>query len=777
MRRGRLVALAPAVGVLLFAGALLLGCNKLVPGGPQTQSPNILDQVQSLDLLPHSPQPQGSATDNRSKDAHAAIYPGTPATADRADPSPAVILEGAAQATGGDGYDLNFESSPVTTVAKVVLGDILGAGYIIDPRVQGVVTLTSGRPVPKSDILFVLESALRVSNVALVHDISGYRLVPASEAIGGGHVDVEGQAQPGYGISVVPLRFVSATTLTKLLENFATKQGTVRVDSARNILIIQGSGPERRSAVETALTFDTDWMRGQSVGVFPVRNSAPEPIIAEIEKIMDTGEGGMSQGLIKLQPIARQNAVLVVTAKPTLLKTVETWIRRLDNSQVSNTGVKVYHVRYGEARHIAQILNEMFSGGSSSTIDSPSNEIAPGGGVSLSSSSSGLGSSGLGSSGLGSSGGVPGLSGSSSTPGSSGAGSFSPNERLTGGPANRGAGLDNVSAAGSPALSDQHGAAANAILPGIRITADVVNNTLLIYASEENYHILEGALRQIDRPVLQVAFDATIAEVTLNDNLAYGVQFFLKSNNFGAPFDTGSVMNSIGTSVLSRVLPGFNLLVGAEATPQVVINALHAITDVKILSNPSLVVVDNGVATLQVGDQVPITTGTATVLSANNAVVNTINYQNTGIILRVVPRVSYNNNVRLDIEQEISQVSNTNTTGTLTPTISERKVKSTLSVADGQTVLLAGLTSENQNKTRSGIPGLDQLPGYLGDAFSNQNQTIQRTELIIFIRPQIIHDAVDAHLVAEELRSKFKARIGAVNPKGTSQFVPPIIDR
>jgi general secretion pathway protein D len=284
-------------------------------------------------------------------------------------------------------------------------------------------------------------------------------------------------------------------------------------------------------------------------------------------------------------------------------------------------------------------------------------------------------------------------------------------------------------------------------------------------------------LRQIDRPVLQVAFDATIAEVTLNDNLAYGVQFFLKSNNFGAPLDTGSVMNSVGTAVLSRVLPGFNFLVGAEATPQLVINALHGITDVKILSNPSLVVVDNGVATLQVGDQVPITTGTATVLSANNAVVNTINYQNTGIILRVIPRVGYNNNVRLDIEQEISQVSNTNTTGTLTPTISQRKVKSTLSVADGQTVLLAGLISENQNKTRSGIPGLDQLPGYLGDAFSNQSQTIQRTELIIFIRPQIIHDAVDAHLVAEELRARFKARIGTVTPKGTSQFVPPIIDR
>ncbi len=285
--------------------------------------------------------------------------------------------------------------------------------------------------------------------------------------------------------------------------------------------------------------------------------------------------------------------------------------------------------------------------------------------------------------------------------------------------------------------------------------------------------------RQIDRPQLQVAVDATIAEVTLNDSLTYGVQFFLKSTNVGAPPDTGSAVNTLSSAadsttgaLLGRVLPGFNLLVGSEKTPQVILDALHAVTDVKILSNPSLVVMDNGVATLQVGDQVPITTGTATVLSANNAVVNTINYQNTGIILHVTPRVGFNNTVRLDIEQEISAVSDNNTTGTLTPTISERKVKSSLSVADRQTVLLAGLISETQNKTRNGIPLLDQLPGYLGDAFSHQNKTTARTELIIFIRPQVIRDAVDAHLVAEELRAKLKSRIGEVSPKHPLGTVP-----
>lgn len=749
-RSCRPVHLGLAVTIFAFAG-VLAACNNLIPDihDSKQQSPNIHDQVQSIDLLPRFPQAPGSATVNRSQGSRAVVYNGSAENPDSN--SPPVTVEGAEPSSTGDGYDLSFENAPVTTVAKVILGDILGVGYIIDPRVQGTVTLTSGRPIAKSDVLFVLENALRVSNVALVRNADSYRLVPANEAIASGRLDVAGdgrQPQAGYGVTIVPLRYVSAATITKLLENFATKQGAVRVDSARNILIIQGTGPERRTAVETVLNFDTDWMRGQTVGIFPVHHSTPEPIISEIEKIMDTGDGGLNQNLMKMQPIARLNSILVATSKPALLKTAQNWIKRLDNSEISNTGVKVYRVRYGEAKLLAGILNDMFGGGSGgSSIDSASSQIAPGGGLTTSSS-----------------GGSGGLGGAAMTP----------VERLTGGPTpSKTLGDSPATASSTPSSTRAGGASSGALLPGIRITADVTNNSLLIYANEDSYRIIEGALRQIDRPQLQVAFDATIAEVTLNDNLSYGVQFFIKSTNVGAPPDSGSAINTfVSNAVLGRVLPGFNLLLGSEKTPQVVLDALHGVTDVKILSNPSLVVVDNGVATLQVGDQVPITTGTATVLSANNAVVNTINYQNTGIILRVVPRVSFNNTVRLDIEQEISSASSSST---LTPTISQRKVKSTLTVADGQTVLLAGLVSETQNKSRSGIPLLDQLPGALGDTFSHQGRTTARTELIIFIRPQIIRDAVDAHLVAEELRAKLKSRVGTVSPKlpeGSSGQLP-----
>ncbi len=295
----------------------------------------------------------------------------------------------------------------------------------------------------------------------------------------------------------------------------------------------------------------------------------------------------------------------------------------------------------------------------------------------------------------------------------------------------------------------------------------------MIYANAENYHIIERALNQLDRPQLQVAVDLTIAEVTLNNSLSYGVQFFLGSLNTANSFSNGvQVINTPSGTAPPGTNPGFNLMIGSRLTPHAIISALNDYTTVKILSNPSLVVVNNQVATLTVGDQIPITTGNANILNSatatSNTVFNSITYQNTGIILRILPRINANGSVSLDIEQEISECANcSTTTPNLTPTINERKVKSSIMVAGGQTVLLAGLVSETQNGERAGVPVLDQIP-ILGEAFTPTNtRNLARTELIIFIRPQIIRDGVDASVVAEELRSKIRGdKIGTAHPPG-----------
>jgi general secretion pathway protein D len=738
---------------------VLAACNSATVGSYSRDDADVLGTVRSLDLSPRYPQQIRGDVSPAARRARAAIYGGDGPRAEEPAAAPSSTQLVAATSSSipqqvGNGFELNFENTPVATVAKVVLGDILGVGYTLDPRVQGTVSLASVRPVPKTEILYVLENALRLSGTSLVRDAASYRLVPIGDAVGAGNVDAAGSSpEPGYGISVVPLQYVSAQTILNLLDSFALKPGTARADPGRNILLIQGSGAERRRAVDAALSFDADWMRGQSVGVFPIVNGNPEPIVAELEKIMDTGENGLGQNVVKFQTVSRMNAIMVITRKPALLRTAETWIKRLDSANASRNSVHVYRVKYGEARQMARVLSDMFIGSSGNTLDAPSNELAPGSGASASSS-------------------IDRLSAAGSSP-QSGANTSLVANRGFGGSAAPTA-TDAPASTGSSLDAHSSSAGGKPLMDGVRITPDTTNNTLLIYADRENYRLIESTLRQCDRPQLQVAIDATIAEITLNDALSYGVQSFLTSKNLGLKSDQGSVLNSTATSApttiasaagsvtsafLNRAFPGFNFLIGSEAQPSAILDALHTLTDVKVLSNPSLVVIDNQVATLQVGDQVPVSTGSATVLTTNNTVVNTIDYRNTGIILRVAPRVNENGNVRLEIEQEISSVSPA-TASSLTPTVAQRRVKSSVSVASGQTVLLAGLISETHQGNHSGIPGLDQIPN-LGDLFSHNDRSTARTELIIFIRPQIIRDGTDAHYVAEELRSKLR---GTVKP-------------
>src|SRR6202142_1283287 len=378
--------LPPSVGrsicaaFILSSVVALASCNSATVNSNNGFDIDVLDKVRSLDTLPRYPQQASAPAANTGQRAQPAVFQGTEVT-DISEVRPQPVAT-------GSGFELNFENTPVATVAKVVLGDILQTGYTIDPRVQGTVSLVSVRPVAKSDIIFVLESALRLSGVVLIRDTAGYRLTPLGDAVGAGRVDQAGASpEPGFGVSVVPLQYVSAQTLLKLMDSFATKAGTVRADTTRNLLLIQGTGAERRTGVDTALSFDVDWMRGQSVGIFPITSGPPAPLITELEKIVDSGENGLSQNVIKFQPIARLNAIMVVSKRPDMLCTAATWTKRLARDDTARTTVHVYQVKYGDARQIARVLTDMFIGGSgSSLLDSAADQVAPGSGTSATSS-------------------------------------------------------------------------------------------------------------------------------------------------------------------------------------------------------------------------------------------------------------------------------------------------------------------------------------------------------------------------------------------------------
>src|SRR5215472_15239035 len=576
-------------------------------------------------------------------------------------------------------------------------------------------------------------------------------MLPIPEATGSGPVTLGG-GEPGFGVSIVPLRYTSAPTIAKAVENFVTRPGAVRVDQARNLLLIQGTTSERRDALVVISTFDVEWLRKQSVGIYPLKSTTPDTMIRELEKVFDVADGGQGQGVVRFQPIARMNAVMAVTRSEKLLERATQWVQRLDRSDNNGTTVRIYQLNFGNATKIAKILNDIFVGRSGTNAETPANQLAPGTNATASRLDA-LSAGGAGAPAGGAS------SSSTSTPAGQSAGSES-NSRTSistafGSFAERWNQDDNN--AGGANGSPQRG-----VMQNVRITANTADNTIVVYSNQEDYRTIEHALGQLDRPQLQVAIDAMVAEVTLNDQLQYGVQYFLTSSAVGAGANQGSAgllnaaTSAAQTALLARVLPGFNLLLGSEANPRLIINALDTVTTTKVLSAPSLVVTDNQPAILEVGQDVPITTGSATVLTTSNTVVNTIDMRSTGIILKVLPHVHPNGSIELELEQEVSAVAPTSTPGTLTPTITERRVHSTVRMTSGQTILLGGLISEDNEATKAGVPVLDKIK-YLGDLLSNKSDLRNRTEIIIFVKAQLIRNGFDAEKVSEEFRERLQS--------------------
>lgn len=603
----------------------------------------------------------------------------------------------------GDGYQLSFDNASLAEVVKVILGDTLKLPYHYDPRVQGQITLATGRAVTRDELLSVLETALRMNNAVLLNNDGTYRVAAVAEALSGevGKITREEDQTPGFGVSVLPLRHVSSEALLRLLENFISKGGALKAEGTGNLLLLRGTARERQSLMEVAVSFDVDWLKGQSAGVFPLTHTRPDQLIEDLTQAMSSGEGDLLGKIVRFQPLHRLNAVLVLAHQSSQLKQAAEWIQRLDRSNEAGQDLHVYRVENGRAQALANLLNETLGGVKARAQHS---DVRPGRSVLKLASKAKL----------------PGI----------------PSQPLR----KKEAEPPPESVDPPPAQGLGPGT-----LPPIRITADEVNNLLLIYASVVDYRRVAHALKEIDRPPLQVMINATIVEVTLNDSLRYGVQLFLKGKKV-----SGGVVGDAGVPLVPNSF-GLNLIVGALTDPKVVLDALAEVTEVKVVSSPSVVVVDNQPAILKVGDEVPISTQQATILSNPDApIVNTIQFRDTGVILQVIPRVNSTGLVTMDVEQEISQVVNQTGGPTLTPTISQRRIASTISVYSGQMVVLGGLISEQRNKEKSGLP-------FLSDLFGATGKETRRTELIVFIRPQVIRDARDASHVAEELRSRLKS--------------------
>jgi general secretion pathway protein D len=570
----------------------------------------------------------------------------------------------------------------------------------------------------------------------------------------------------------VALRYAAAEDMAKALATYAQSGARIIAVPAANAVVISGEPAQRDALVELVQSFDVDTLAGQSYALFPVSTGDAADLADALKTAFRAAQGQPLANSIRVIPLARVNAVLVVAGAPQYIEEARRAFAVVERGRRQTMrSWHVYYLQNGTANDVAYTLQQAFTpdnvtaqpsahasgqaGGNSASasgISSISTMANSAGGGSSSGGSSSLG--GLG----GSSGSSSGLGGSSSSTGLGGTAGGGHGAASSGGAAGANPLLGGVSnSSGGGGSTNQTNT--------MRIIPNPDNNAILIYATGEEEDTVESMLHKIDILPLQVRIDAIIAEVTLNDNLAYGTQFFFKHHavNGGLVQEAASAAGVNGVYAPTQpTAPGYGTPNGvfniSGASGDLVLQALQDVTTVKILSSPDLLVLDNETAQLQVGDLVPVQNGTLTTTAATGAgVLSSTSYVTTGVITQVTPRVNSGGLVTLDIQQEVSavlpqsSVSGQSGAGISSPTFSDRAVKSRVVVQDGQTVGLAGLITDNVNVDNSGLPILKDIP-FLGAAFGTQNNTRTRTELLILLTPHVLHDQRDARSLTQDLR-------------------------
>lgn len=671
----------------------------------------------------------------------------------------------AAFSSSGPGiFMLDFADTDVREAVAQILGSMLGVSYTIDPSVHGTVTLHTAKPLARDQLLGTLQALLAGNGAALVSAGGIMRVVPAG-------------AGGTAGSRVIQLRYVSAEELAKVLQPLAGNNAKVGADPSLNALVLSGDAGQLDVLQDLVRSFDLDALSGQSYALLPVPAGSARDFAEALQEALRGRSGGSLSGLVRVAPLQKLGAVLVFASQPRYIERAQQVFALVDRQRRATVrGWRVDYLQNSSAEDVAYTLQMAFTPNNVTAVPKSQQGSSRAGALQQSLGRSGAGSGGGGgsagssgaggglgsgsgggmSSGGGSSGG--GLSGGGSSGGGSSGGSFGAGSQATGPGSTRLGGSGGATASANPLLGglDPGGGSDNA--DTMRILPDPQNNALLIFGTSQETDTVEAMLRKIDILPMQVRIDATIAEVTLTDELKYGTQFFFKSGGLaGFLNNTASNLTDPVAAITNSAFKGFAVAVKAGGAIAA-IDALQAVTTVNVLSSPQLMVVDNQPARLQVGSLVPYLNATAqSTLSSNAPIVNQVSYQPTGVIMDVTPRVNSGGLVTLDITQEVSDVDTTTAKGSGidSPTFQQRVVSSRVVVQDGQTIGIAGLIRDADGRSNAGVPWLKDIP-VLGVVFGQQNNRRVRTELLVLLTPHVVRSQREAHDLTDELRDALR---------------------
>jgi general secretion pathway protein D len=749
------VSLRPTIVLVSLLTAALAGCATL--GADHQFNREMASPAAASAQLPPSKvddeKPIKIETEDKAHQAaEAKIEPGTGQFVDEAAARAPVDEKGAAEGQ----ITFNFENQPIQAVVQAILGSLLHENYTIAPNVTGNVTFSTARPITPEQAMPILQMLLGWTNNALVFKEGRYAVVPVKEAIPGNLTPriAPPNIAKGYEVRAFPLRYIAATQMQKLLKPYAKTDAVVSADDARNLLVMAGTASELANYQRTIQIFDVDWLKGMSVGVYGLRNMDVAKIMPELDKIFGASGESPLAGMFRFIPMETTNSVIVITPQKEYLEKAESWLYKLDQGVGENgTQLYVYDVKNVKAVDLSDHLNAIFTGQVSQRSNNRGN-VAPG----LKPVSIGQFNSGAG--------------GRNGNYNNTTAGATNARGRNT---------APNVTTTGSGTPTSSSGKQTD-----IRITPIEENNQLLVMATPGEWDSIRAAIHRLDIAPLQVQIEAKILEVTLTGNLQYGVQWWLSGliNNSNAGSGTGFTYeppfaSQNGNSDRHRVSLGGGPQSLNGGGPgafysylnknfQVALNALEKSGNSKILSSPSLVVMNNQQAQLTVGTQVSVISASLVGLggyggtsTTGNGISTTgigqANYISTGVTLSITPRVNPGGLVYMDVSQEdTSPDYSTVTANNPNPAINQRNLDTQVAVQSGQTVLLGGMIQDQDGDSRNGVPVLSKIP-VLGSLFGSTTKTRQRTELIVLITPRVITNSDEAQQMTQEYEQKFES--------------------
>ena len=693
----------------LVAGLLLTGCSDLLKPFTKDKLPLTPVIKEPLNKQPDTAfkELQNNPPATKTTKSSSELYPGTNRFVSGELPEHKTV-----GSAGTGTYSLNFDDADLGEVAKVILSDILGQNYVISPKVTGRVALQTNEPLTKEELLPTLEMVLRMNNAALVKDGKIYHIEPIAEALFTSKI---ASSKNGYQTRVIPVRNVAVQDVAEIIKPLVHEKTILSIDGSRNILVASGSAEEIARVMDMVNTFDIDLLKGRSFGLFTLAHVDPETVIKELEGIFHQKAKGDESEFFQFMPIQRLNAVLAITHQASYLKDIENWVFRLDkaNTAAGGGGVNVYKVQHANAEELAGTLNEIFTGAQKKTTAA---KVAPGQTATA-------------------------ISNKPATDTATTAATSTPKPSSSGNAATGTATVANVG--------------------NVRIIADKANNAVVIVATPHEYAVIRPIIEQLDILPLQVLIDATVASVKLTDDLKYGIAWYFNNSSYAV-----SSVSPLGNTLSAAAGVAANFATGGltavynSGSVAAVLSAQADKGNLNVISSPSLMVLNNQKAKINVGSQVPIQTGSTSIpvpTSGTNSLVqsNSIQYKDTGVTLEITPRVNANGMVIMDVHQIVSvPVQPPITAGIQSPSIDKKEIESSIAIHDGETIVLGGLIDDTNTVQKNGIPYLYDLPWGIGSLFGTTTYNRTKNELVVLITPRVVKSKQDSRQISDEFKRK-----------------------